>query len=188
MYSIEAIHGYSDSVLREILTVSRNSLPESWQYPDEEDYYGQQLHNEKAIHLLLRRDNLPIGYLLAIPHNEAARDEDLRCADPALVEDPDRIYVETLEIVTEYAKSLVSGKLSLMMFRALIEEADKRGRCKFSMHVRMTSGLNRVLRKLFGDILTNFRIIDNWPFYNGEEPTEYTEGTYQAKFVVSKWL
>jgi hypothetical protein len=29
-------------------------------------------------------------------------------------------------------------------------------------------------------MLTLFRRIENWPFYNGEEPTEYIEGTYRG--------
>jgi hypothetical protein len=32
-----------------------------------------------------------------------------------------------------------------------------------------------------GDLLTQFRTIENWPFYNCEEPTEYIKGTYKTE-------
>jgi len=115
---------------------------------------------------------------MAIPHNDAVHYEELRQADPDLVEDPDRLYIETMEIVPEYGRSLLGGRLCMMMLRALVEEAGKRGINSFSMHARVTTGLNRALRKIYGDMLTQFRTIESWPFYNGEEPTEYIEATY----------
>ena len=130
---------------------------------------------------MLRRELRPIGYLLAIPHNDAVHNDELRQADPDLIEDPDRLYIETMEIVPEFGRSLAGGRLCLIMLKALHEEAGKKGINRFSMHVRVTTGLNQVLRKIYCDMLTQFRLIDNWPFYNGEEPTEYIEGTYPMK-------
>lgn len=181
MYKLEIVHDYSDTALHDILIPGRETHPASWQYPNAEDYYGEQLRNKNTIHILLRRDGVPIGYLLAIPHNEAVEDEELRQADLALTNDSERLYIETIEISSQYTQSLIGGKLCLMMLRALHEEAGKRGVVKFSMHVRMTTGLNVVLRKIYGDGLTLFRTIENWPFYNFEEPTEYIEGTYLFK-------
>jgi len=155
-------------------------MPESWHYADAEEYYGRQLCNKNTIHILLRRDQRPIGYLLAIPHNDAAHDEELRQADPDFTEDLDRLYIETMEIVPEYGRSLIGGRLCLMMLRSLVEEAGKRGINRFSMHARVTTGLNQALRKIYGDMLTQFRTIENWPFYNCEEPTEYIEATYRG--------
>jgi hypothetical protein len=179
-YTVEVIKGYSSSILRDILTISSEAEPESWQYPNAQEYYGETLRDENTIHILLRRDQLPIGYLLAIPHNDAVHDEELRQADPGLVEDPDRLYIETMEIVPEFGRSLAGGRLCLMMLRTLIEEAGKRGIFSFSMHTRVNSGLSSALRKIYGSMLTQFRRIENWPFYNGEEPTEYIEGTYRG--------
>jgi hypothetical protein len=181
MYSVEAVRCNSDDILRDILAAYRDAMPESWHYPDAEEYFGTLLRDENTIHILLRRDQRPIGYLLAIPHNDAVHDEELWQADPDLAEDPDRLYIETMEIVPEYGRSLAGGRLCLMMLHALVEEARKRGLFKFSMHTRVNSGLNMALRKIYGDMLTLFRRIENWPFYNCEEPTEYIEGTYKTE-------
>lgn len=175
---MEVIKGYSDFILRDILTISSEAEPESWRYSDAEEYYGETLRNENTIHILLRRNQRPIGYLLAIPHNDAVQNEELQQADPELAEDPDRLYIETMEIVPEYGRSLVGGRLFLLMSKALLDEAGKRGFNKFSQHARVTSGLSRAFQKQYGDMVTQVRRIENWPFYNCEEPTEYIEGTY----------
>jgi hypothetical protein len=180
VYSVDAVRGYSDAMLCDILAAYHDAMPESWHYPDAEEYFGTLLHDENTIHILLRRDQRPIGYLLAIPHNDAVHDEELRQADPDLAEDPDRLYIETMEIVPEYGRSLAGGRLCMMMLRALVEESGKRGIHSFSMHARVTTGLNQALRKIYGDMLTQFRTIESWPFYNGEEPTEYIEATYRG--------
>lgn len=184
MYSVEAVKkGYSSAMLHDILAAYHAAIPASWHYPAAEEYFGKLLGDENTIHILLRRDERPIGYLLAIPHNDAMYDEELRQADPDLAEDPERLYIETMEIVPEYVRSLAGGRLCLMMLRALHEEAGKRGLVKFSMHARVTTGLNQALRKIYRDMLTKFRTIENWPFYNGEEPTEYIEITYRRQAV-----
>jgi hypothetical protein len=180
LYNVEVVKGYSDAVLLDILGIASHDEPESWQYPNAEEYYGETLRDENTIHILLRRDQRPIGYLLAIPHNDAVHDDELRQADPDLDEDPDRLYIESMEIVPEFGRSLAGGRLCLMMLRALHKEAGKRRIFKFSMHTRVNNGLNTALRKIYGDMLTQFRTIENWPFYNCEEPTEYIEGTYRG--------
>jgi hypothetical protein len=181
MYSVEAIRGYSDDMLRDILAAYCDAMPESWHYSDAEEYFGALLRNENTIHILLRREQRPIGYLLAIPHNDAVHDDELRQADPELAEDQYRLYIETMEIVPEYGRSLAGGRLFLLMSKALLDEAGKRGIFKFSMHARVTTGLNHALQKIYGDMLTKCRTIEQWPFYNGEEPTEYIEVTYRAE-------
>ena len=179
MYSIELIRNHSDYVLQDILSVYCSALPKSWHEPNAENYFGEQLYNKNTIHLLLRREGRPIGYLLAIPHNDAVHDNEMKLADPCLREDSERLYVEAMEILPEFTRSLVGGKLCLMLLRALHDEAGKREIFKFSMHTRISTGLNQSLRKIYGDMLTLFRRIDNFYFYNCEEPTEYIEGTYR---------
>lgn len=179
VYSVEAVRGYSYAMLRDILAAYRDAMPENWHYSDAEEYFGKLLRDENTIHILLRRDERPIGYLVAIPHNDAAHDEELWQADPDLTEDPDRLYIETMEIVPEYGRTLIGGRLFLLMSKALLDEAGKRGINKFSQHARVTSGLSRAFQKLYGDMVTQVRRIENWPFYNGEEPTDYIEGTYR---------
>jgi hypothetical protein len=85
-----------------------------------------------------------------------------------------------MEIVAEYARSLIGGKLCFKMLHALTGEAEKRGMNKFSMHARISTCLNKALRRMYGDMLTQFQLIENWPFYNHEEPTEYIEATYRG--------
>jgi len=109
------------------------------------------------------------------------QDEELRQADPALTKDFERLYIETMEIVPEYGRSLAGGRLCMMMLQTLAVEAAARGINRFSMHARVTTGFNQALRKIYGFMLTQFRTIENWPFYNGEEPTEYIEATYRRR-------
>lgn len=180
-YSVEAVSVNNDAMLRDILAAYFDAMPESWHYLDAEEYFGRLLGDENTIHILLRRDERPIGYLLAIPHDAAVNDKELQQADPELTEDPDRLYIETMEIVPEYGRSLAGGRLCMMMLQTLAEEAAVRGLNRFSMHARVTTGLNQALRKIYGDMLTQFRTIENWPFYNGEEPTEYIEITYRRR-------
>jgi len=98
------------------------------------------LRNPRAIHLLLRRTAQPVGYLLAIPHDEAIAVPGLRTADPELAGDPARLYVETMIILPAYAHSLQGGKLCLLLLDHFCEIAGVQGCNRFSMHARVTSG------------------------------------------------
>jgi len=88
-------------------------------------------------------------------------DEELRQADPELAEDSDRLYIETMEIVPEFGRTLAGGRLFLLISKALLDEAGKRGVNKFSQHARVASGLSRAFQKLYGDMVTQVRRIEN---------------------------
>lgn len=179
-YSVEIIEDDTESALLDILSAYQVALPAKFQYPDAKDYFRSQLRNPHAIHVLLRKSEEPIGYILAIPHNEAIQDPELVAADPALQEDPDRLYVDTMEIAPHCLKTLIRGKLFLLMSKALLDEGRRKGYTKFSQHARVISGLSEAFQKLHGDTVTLVRRVENWPFYNYEEPTDYIEGTYDA--------
>jgi hypothetical protein len=181
MYAVERLVGTSPQALEELLAVYRAGLPASWHYADAASYYAGQLQNPRAIHLLLRRAAEPVGYLLAIPHDEAIAEAELRGADPERTADPERLYVETMEIVPECARTLTGGRLCLLLLDTLGKVAGQRGLNRFSMHARVSSGLSRAVRRIYGDMVTCTRRIESWPFYNGEEPTEYIELTYRGR-------
>lgn len=178
MYRVDVIRGRSDATLREILALSRATTPASWTYPDEAEYYAAQLDNDQAIHLLLRRGDEIIGYLLALPLDEVLADEEFRRADPALCPEPGRLYVETMAVLPHFGHSLLGGKLCLLLLDAVGEEAGRRGLNRFAMHARVSTGLSRALHKLYGAMITSTRRIERWPYYGGAEPTEYIELTY----------
>lgn len=187
MYRVDVIRGRGDAVLREILSLSRAATPASWAYPDEEEYYGEQLANARAIHLLLRRGEEAVGYLFALPLDEVLADEEFRRADPELRAEGDRLYVETMTILPRYVGSLVGGRLCLLLLRVLSDqEAPARGFRKFAMHARVATGLNRVVRSLYEGMVTASRTIERWPYYGGEEPTEYLEITYTGRTCLPK--
>lgn len=181
MYRVDVIRGRSAAVLGEILALSRAATPSNWAYPDEEEYYGAQLENPRAIHLLLRRGEAAVGYLLALPLDEVLADEEFRRADPELRVEGDRLYVETMAILPQFSDTLIGGRLCLLLLDGLAEEAGRQGLNRFAMHSRISTGLSRALRKIYGDMLTIRRRIENWPYYGGTEPTEYIELTYRGR-------
>ncbi len=164
---------------KEIIALEKKSLGEEWIYPDAEEYYRQALENPRHIHIFLRRGEKLEGYLHAVPHDEVAEEEDMREADPEFAKDPERYYIETMEIDPELQKTLRGGKLFFQMLHTLFDEAEKRfGVNKFSMHARVSTGMSQAVRRYFGEMITKVRRIEKWKFYNYEEPTDYMEGTY----------
>lgn len=173
MQTEEIIYGYDPSVFAEILEIDRASFEK--QYEDVEEYYKEAMKNKNNINVVLKDGGKAVGYLLAIPHNEAL--SDLKDIDVEMKEDDLRFYVETIAVHPEYR---VGGGAFKMIF-AMIQEAGKRGINKFSMHVRVEGGLSASVQKCFGKMITTVRRIENWPYYENREPTDYVEGTYSLK-------
>ena len=125
--------------------------------------------------MCLYEGNEVVGYLLAVPHNKVY--EELKADDPAMKQDAERFYIETIAVAPEHR----NGRGSFKMILAMIEEAGRRGCNKFSMHTRVDNGLSRTVQKYFGEMITEVRRIENWPYYYNGEPTEYMLGTYEKK-------
>ncbi len=165
--TVEVVDDYDDEVLKDILFINRNVFPNGWQYHDAEDYYKNRLQNKNSIHILLKDDGNRVGYLHAIPHNEAV--EELKNDDPAMSEDENAYYIETVGILPAFRKKRGFSK----MLAAFINESKKRGITKFSLHARVNNKFSEIIQKKFK--VAPLRRIQKWKYYNFEEPTDYIE-------------
>ena len=148
---------------------------QEWRYEDADTYYRQMLTDERNINIIVKDGPLVYGYLLAVPHNSIARE--LRDADPDISEDPQRYYIETIDILPGCGRSREFIK---MLYR-LIDEAEKSfGVNKFSMHARVENGLSRVVQRIFKGMITSVRRIERWKYYNEQESADYIEATIKA--------
>ena len=173
MQTTEVVSVYTPQYLSAILEIDKESFEE--QYEDVEEYYRKALENQENINVFFKDGEKLVGYLLAIPHSAAY--EEMKKDDPEMKDDSKRFYIETCAVLPEYRK----GTGFLRMMHKVIEEAERRGINKFSMHARVENGLSETLQKYFGKMFTTVRRIENWPYYYNGEPTDYLEGTYEKK-------
>lgn len=167
MFETEVVQGLEENILKEIILVNRASFPPGWVYSDAEKYYRSMLSKKDSIHIILKYKGKTIGYLLAIPHNDAVIE--LKNGDPKMKKDPMKYYIETTGILPEYRGKRGFSK----MLKRLIDECKKRGITKISLHARVKTGLSTIMQKKFK--VTEVRRIERWQFYNFEEPTDYIE-------------
>ncbi len=163
----EIVSTFHQEILRDILLIKRGSFPEAWLYPDAEAYYGRMLRLPKNINILLKDADKNVGFLLAIPQNDAVRE--LINDDPEMEEDPSACYIETVGILPAYQKK--KGLAALM--EALITECRKRGLTKISLHARVNNHVNEIMQKKYGAVV--LRRIARWAYCNDEEPVDYLE-------------
>lgn len=179
MQIVEAVKKFDEKTLQEILELRKSSLPESWQKLESEkeipEWYREAMDDPKYIMFLLREKEKSIGYLMAIPQNEAV--EELKDVDPQMKEDEERYYVEIVHILPTFRGE--KGFLKLVF--AFLDEIGKKGLNKVSLHARVSNGTSAVVQRLFSGQITEARRIENWKYYGGEEPTDYIEGTYVKK-------
>lgn len=140
---------------------------------DSEEKIVKNLSEPLNINIFLKKRKRIIGYVLATPHNDALRE--LRNDDIELREDANRYYFDKITVLPEYRK----GCVFLKLIYAVIEEANRRGFYKFSSHVLSNNGLNRVLLRIFGEMLTERRNV--FLALHGNAPFEYMEMTYIIK-------
>lgn len=171
MHFIEIADGFTEERLRAILNLEDKSFPKDWQYEDGEKYYKDMLEDVSNLNLFLKEGEKIIGYLLAIPHDKVY--EELKENDPLMLQDSERLYIETMEIDPVIQKTLLGGKLCFRMLEVLIQEAKNRGIHKFSMHARVSNGLSSAIQKYFRGVITDVRRIEEWTYYNNEEPVDY---------------
>ena len=179
MFTIKVVEAFSERTLKDILKVYFAGMP--WHFANAEDYFREMLAAADNINILSYDDddNKPVAYLLGKPQDLAAQDKELTNADPEFKSDPERFYIETMEMIPEVQKSLAGGKLYMRMSYAMLEEVLKRGKIKFSMHARIDTGLSKAFRRHWGRMVTDSRVIEKWPFYGYKEATEYLEAEYK---------
>jgi len=167
-FQTEVLQGFSDEAVKEILKLEP-FFPLNIR--EGEDKTREHLNEPSCINIILKKDNRIVGYILAIPHNDAVKE--LQNDDTEMREDSNRYYIDKVVVAPEYRKGLVLLKLVYATF----EEGVRRGINKFSSHVLSTNGLNKLMTRIFGKQLTERRkvslaIYDNAPF-------EYMELTYK---------
>jgi hypothetical protein len=167
MFETEVVHAFDESILKDIISVNRASFPSGWVYSDAVQYYRDMLHKTDSIHILLKHEGKSVGYLLAIPHNDAVLE--LKNDDPEMKDDPMKYYIETTSILPDYRGKKGFSKI----LERLIEECRKRKITKISLHARVATGLSEIIQRKFK--VTEVRRIERWPYYNFEEPTDYIE-------------
>jgi ribosomal protein S18 acetylase RimI-like enzyme len=171
MLTAEVVRGFDKNVLEDIVLINRESFPKGWAYSDAEEYYTEMLKNENNIHIILKDNGKKIGYLLAIPHNDAFRE--LRNDDPPMEEDALRYYVEVVAVLPDFR----GRKGFSQILKKLREELKGRGIYKLSMHARVSNNFNKIIQKNMK--ITQMRRIQRWKYYNYEEPTDYIEATFE---------
>ncbi len=166
MKSIEVISGYSEEVLQDILFLERNSFPPELVYPDAKDYYKASLENARNICLFLREEKKRIGYLMAMPHNDAVNE--LKDDDPEMIENTCQYYIETLQILPAHR----GGFGLLIMIRGLKRELMRMGIRRISFHARKVTKLGTTIQNIF-PLVTTLRTVDNW--LGSTESVDYFE-------------
>ncbi|MGO9613612.1 MAG: GNAT family N-acetyltransferase [Dissulfurispiraceae bacterium] len=167
-FQTEIIKGSEDEYLNAIFKLEP-FFPVKIQ--DSEDKLRENLNSAANINAFLKKDGQVVGWLLATPHNDAVKE--LENDDTEMREDADRYYIDKLAVLPEYRQGLNFVKLVY----AVIEEANKRGFYKFSSHVLSDNGLNKVLARIFGKMLTKRRIVSLAML--GNASFEYMEMTYK---------
>lgn len=174
---------FSEESVASVVDLEKATLPEGWLYEDAAEYYAEVLQNPKNINIGMRDDaGKLVGYLLAVPHDTLLEDEEMRAADPELVSDAEQYYVETMEIAEEYRRGMSGGRHFFDMLEEMFRQAESRfGIHRFSMHARVNNHLSRAVQKHFGQVITKVRRMENWPFYEGQEPTDYMESDIRLR-------
>ncbi|MEI8103964.1 MAG: lysophospholipid acyltransferase family protein [Candidatus Moraniibacteriota bacterium] len=169
VFSVQVVDAFQEEYLRDLLSIEAQSFADHL-YPDAEQYYREFLMNPENMVIFLTYGGERVGQMLLRPHESAC--EDLKEDDQLMKPDKDRYYVESLAILPAYRGSF--GFLDLV-YKA-VEQAERRGIRKFSMHIRKTRGLSGAFQQLFGKDITLIRHIDSWKWMN-DEPYDYIEAT-----------
>lgn len=165
MLKARKIDVVTDTIIRDAIEISRSSYPPGWGCSDPTEYYNQKLRKEDCVLVILHEAQKSVGFLVAIPQNQAV--EELKAEDPEMKEDRSGYYIENIAILPSYR-----GKNGLRkMFSALKDALKKKDVSRISLHARISNDLNRAVRKNFTVI--DARIIQNWKYYDHQEPTEY---------------
>ncbi len=169
----EIVCRFDENLLEDLVHLEKAAFPASMVNAEGARYYQKCLEDANNINVIMRdNDGKIIGYVVAIPQSKVFKV--LQQYDPEMRDDPERLYVDTIQ--TMPGKRKVFGIFKLL--DAIFEEAGKRGLNKFSMHARKSNGLSNFILKVFPTAKC-LRTIENW--YGWGEPFDYIEGTYTGK-------
>lgn len=167
----EVLKEASDAIVNQIISLGKVTYPVSSNGNNISDYYDD-LNNQDYINIVLKKRNKIVGYLLAVPQNDAC--SYLKDSDPSMIERTDMFYVDIIQIIPGASNAIGF----IILLKKLFEEAASRGITKFSMHARSTNGLSRLILK----ISPNARSLRSFPDFEGTgEEFEYIETELTAK-------
>lgn len=171
--TVRTVTGACPDLVATLTQMHRRAFPPHMQFADAPGYFEEALADGRNLNILLQdQDGVTIGYLLAIPQSLVF--EELRQWDPEMRDDPERLYLEMIQILPGQK----GGNRSLFLHQKLCMEAEKRNFFKLSMHARTTTGWSEHLRRIFAEIRF-LRRIENW--YGFCEPFDYLEATTALK-------
>ena len=119
MLKAEVVYNIDDTIVRDTISISRDSYPVGWACGNPEEYYSQMLTKQHNIHIMLSDNEKKVGFLFAIPHNDAV--EELKDHDPLMKDDSGAYYIENVAILPAHRKKGAFGK----MLMALRQELEK---------------------------------------------------------------
>lgn len=167
MLKVEVVNDPSENLIDDIVRIDLDSFPQGWAFSDAKEYFTEVLKNENNIRIILKDNQITVGYLISVPHNDARKD--LENDDPLIREDASRYYIESVAILPAYRRK---GGLQKML-DLLVKELKGKGIYKLSMHARVSNDFSTFIQKKMD--VTHIRKIDKWRYYNYEEPADYLE-------------
>ena len=170
MLKADVVYNIDNTIVKDTISISRDSYPEGWACSNPEEYYNQMLTKRHNVHIMLTDNEKNVGFLFAIPHNDAV--VELKDHDPLMKDDSGAYYIENVAVLPAYQKKGALGK----MLAVLKEELRKRDIFRISLHARVHNGLSRNIQQNMKII--EIRRINAWRFYAYEEPTDY---------IVAEW-
>ncbi len=170
MLEAEVVRNIDETIVKHTVSISRDSYPPGWSCGNSEECYSQVLPKQHNIFITLRDGEKNVGFLLAVPHNDAVAE--LKDGDPLMEEDTGAYYIQNGAVLPDYQKK---GGLPKML-AVLREELRKRGISRISMHARVSNALSANIQKNMKII--EIRRINAWPYYDQQEPTDY---------IVAEW-
>lgn len=167
--TVRAVTGASPDRIAALVELHRKAFPPRLQCADPALYFAEALADERNLNILMEdQAGTVIGYLLGIPQSQVF--EELRQWDPQMRDDPERLYLDIIQVSPEQR-----GKNhALRLFQAVCAEAERRRFFKLSMHARTANGINLYLQRIFAEI-RSLRRIENW--FGFGEPFDYMEAT-----------
>jgi len=162
---VEIVTESSETVINQIISLGKAAYP-IFSSGDKHSFYNDDLNNSNHINLVLKREGIIVGYLLAYPQDEAC--ENLRDWDPRIPRGNSMYYVDTVQTMPDERNS---GGFLILLYR-LFEELRRRGVSEISGHLRQSNGFNRKIQKLFPDV-RYLHTVEN--FMNTGETYDYME-------------
>ena len=166
---IQTVTGYDEKLVVELVELQKKAFPAHMQLAEPARYYADGLRDDNSMNIVMHDQNDKlIGHLQAFPQSSVY--EELTRWDPAMQDDPERVYLDIIQVLPEQRQR----SNGLRLFQAVCAEAEKRNIFKLSMHARTITGLSEYLHRIFAEIRF-LRRIENW--YGFGEPFDYLEAT-----------